>query len=431
MYLMKNQVNKQEATAIVAETAGKVKCFEQSFDALKRAAEAALVSGDATPVYDLAEIGVKSVLKFVLDPQRAAAVKRDMVSDSGCSSGTWDLCRDMYSDFKIMSTQDTQTALEETETLLATVKKSLKDARAAWRKNKTAANARRVEDTMLEVSALERKAETNKRKLEKLVTETYSDSMDLVQTWVEKLYSLAAEYGPVVSGWLDKEITITSTREWTTDGTPKHKTVTKTPWGWCNNAVRQAIRAMGTISPSLSKWAYVDDYAASLLLRVPANIGGYVDKYSDIHGVSGAPHGIPQSALFGCTYDDAERCAEIVDKMGTTQAENITLEHLQDGWSKVQIAAKMGVREETVYKYVSRLQEKAVAAGLAPAEWLDKDMNAEKAKVVQQWTLSGELVATYGSVGAAAKSTGVRKGNISNCVNGRQGTAGGYKWTAR
>lgn len=53
--------------------------------------------------------------------------------------------------------------------------------------------------------------------------------------------------------------------------------------------------------------------------------------------------------------------------------------------------------------------------------------NAEKPIV--QITDRGEV--EYPSIAAASKITGLRRTSISNCVNGRSKTAGGYQWYVR
>jgi len=50
-------------------------------------------------------------------------------------------------------------------------------------------------------------------------------------------------------------------------------------------------------------------------------------------------------------------------------------------------------------------------------------------KVVEQYDLNGNYMATYPSIMDAAKAVGTSKQQISSCVhNGRSKTAGGYKW---
>ena len=47
---------------------------------------------------------------------------------------------------------------------------------------------------------------------------------------------------------------------------------------------------------------------------------------------------------------------------------------------------------------------------------------------VQQYDKTGELLAIYESISKASKATGVKPGDISNTINNRQKTAGGFIW---
>lgn len=47
---------------------------------------------------------------------------------------------------------------------------------------------------------------------------------------------------------------------------------------------------------------------------------------------------------------------------------------------------------------------------------------------VQQFTLKGELIATYDSLTQAQKLTGIKVHNISQCCRGKSKTAGGFIW---
>lgn len=48
--------------------------------------------------------------------------------------------------------------------------------------------------------------------------------------------------------------------------------------------------------------------------------------------------------------------------------------------------------------------------------------------IVFQYTISGELVATFKSTVTASKATGIERSSINRCALGQQKTAGGYKW---
>lgn len=51
-----------------------------------------------------------------------------------------------------------------------------------------------------------------------------------------------------------------------------------------------------------------------------------------------------------------------------------------------------------------------------------------KSKQVLQYTFDGDFVSEYPSMQEAQRQTGINQGCISACCNGKQKTAGGYKW---
>lgn len=59
---------------------------------------------------------------------------------------------------------------------------------------------------------------------------------------------------------------------------------------------------------------------------------------------------------------------------------------------------------------------------------LINNLRRPRGVAVQQFTMDGDLLKTYKSVTQAAKETGVSRGMISHCVNGRLESASGYKW---
>lgn len=54
--------------------------------------------------------------------------------------------------------------------------------------------------------------------------------------------------------------------------------------------------------------------------------------------------------------------------------------------------------------------------------------NLGKTNHVSQYTKSGKFIATYPYICEAERQTGVNRGSISNCCNGKQKSAGGYVW---
>lgn len=60
-------------------------------------------------------------------------------------------------------------------------------------------------------------------------------------------------------------------------------------------------------------------------------------------------------------------------------------------------------------------------------EGLSKFRIAIGTKVIQQ-TLDGEIVETFNCIADAEQSTGISQKAISNCINGRARTSGGFLW---
>jgi len=51
--------------------------------------------------------------------------------------------------------------------------------------------------------------------------------------------------------------------------------------------------------------------------------------------------------------------------------------------------------------------------------------------VLKKHVITGEILSEYGSIRLATKDTGVSGPCISNCINGKRITAGGFKWEAK
>ena len=55
-------------------------------------------------------------------------------------------------------------------------------------------------------------------------------------------------------------------------------------------------------------------------------------------------------------------------------------------------------------------------------------INNKQNKAVAQCLISGEMLAKYYSLRSAERLTGIPHGDISNCCNGKNKSAGGYVW---
>lgn len=82
------------------------------------------------------------------------------------------------------------------------------------------------------------------------------------------------------------------------------------------------------------------------------------------------------------------------------------------------------------HKYNTNYGSRNVRAGEAIARVLSGRIpKCSPPKKVYQYTLDGELVATYESASEAARQNGYNEGKISMCCNGKRKTHKGYKWS--
>lgn len=68
-----------------------------------------------------------------------------------------------------------------------------------------------------------------------------------------------------------------------------------------------------------------------------------------------------------------------------------------------------------------------VNKGTSP-DWRKWEDRKRKTTKVKQFDKEGNLIACFDSINEAARLTKTHKGSLSNCLNGKQPTAGGYIW---
>lgn len=59
---------------------------------------------------------------------------------------------------------------------------------------------------------------------------------------------------------------------------------------------------------------------------------------------------------------------------------------------------------------------------------LKKKLRHPRGNPIAQYTTEGEYVATFKSTMDAARNTGISRGGINHCINGRTKTSGGFVW---
>lgn len=82
------------------------------------------------------------------------------------------------------------------------------------------------------------------------------------------------------------------------------------------------------------------------------------------------------------------------------------------------------------YPEVNHKDENSLNNNVSNLEWCDRQYNIEysKNKVVQQFTVYGELIAEYKSISYASAITGISRTAINNVLKEWSYTAGGYIW---
>lgn len=58
----------------------------------------------------------------------------------------------------------------------------------------------------------------------------------------------------------------------------------------------------------------------------------------------------------------------------------------------------------------------------------NKNAVKKLSKMVNQYSLDGELIGTYKSVAEASRQCNIQRPNIMKCINGQRNHAGGFKW---
>ena len=81
-------------------------------------------------------------------------------------------------------------------------------------------------------------------------------------------------------------------------------------------------------------------------------------------------------------------------------------------------------RQKTSGGYVWRYFD----ADKIPEKIEKTEITAPEAKEVIQLDLAGNIIKTFPSITSASKICGICTKNIRNVINGKQKTAGGYKW---
>lgn len=326
--------------------AAPVKDFEQ----VKRDFETALDSGkDYGPaLLDLSTVFAYSVVNKCIDPQRKTAADRDSVSDNGQNPAMLALKRGIAFDRRTL------------------------DNTAAAANAATRATLNRDGDAVTEtVDANAEKA------LAALLDETLSDGIDLVQTAALALLEQAADHadGP---GWLDRPYTVRrlSRRVYVKEtDSAAYRDDETTPAQEVYRAVRRAVQESRAVQTDpRNGYTYIEDLTADGLdviyyrLHKYADLGGYAHNGQGGDTLPGSPAGYGQ----GGTHYTADRQTvtdynTIMERLNLTDRQALILRLRMQGKGNKAIATYLGVTYQAVQNTLAKIQKKAVAIGLTPA----------------------------------------------------------------
>lgn len=304
-----------------------------TFEQVKRNYETALASGKDTAqeLTALATAVAYSVLNKCIDPQRKTAADLETVSNNGHNPALLQVKRGIAAD-------------------LATLDNTRRNADKATR---TAYNA----DGDLITEVADKDAETA---LAKLIDETLSDGIDLVQSAAVAILEQAAAHADG-GEWLDRPYTIRrlSKRVYIQSAdSAAYKDTTTTPIQEVYRAVRQAVqnsRAMQT--DPRNGYTYIEDLTADGLETIYRRLG----KWADLGGYD----------CNGNYTADRQTVADydtIVTKLELTDRQGQILRLRMQGKGYKAIATYLGVTQRAIAKTVAQLQAKATAAGYNPQD---------------------------------------------------------------
>ena len=79
---------------------------------------------------------------------------------------------------------------------------------------------------------------------------------------------------------------------------------------------------------------------------------------------------------------------------------------------------------DNLEKFIDRMNNPEIRQKMANTQRNDP----KRSKGVLQFSMDGEFITEFPSIAEAARKKGLNRGNISNCCNGRDKSAGGFIW---
>lgn len=111
----------------------------------------------------------------------------------------------------------------------------------------------------------------------------------------------------------------------------------------------------------------------------------------------------------------------------TTMESKILKYHFYKGMSIEETADFFGITQRTVERRITSIKDKIVASGMfAKYGLIEKADKTQKAKAIYMFSIDGEYIAEFESIGTASKILRIDKGNISKVLNGKRQQTNGY-----
>lgn len=328
---MKTNTNESKTTNATQTTNGQTTQTESktdsraTFDSVKRTFETAYASGQdyTAPLMDLSTAIAYSVLNKCIDPQRKTAKDRENVSDSGINPALVDLKRGISAD------------------------------RAALSRLSYCADVATRTTYNADGDRVEQIADRDAyNELNRLVNDTLSDGLDLVNTAAVALLEQAGEHADSGAGWLDKPHTVRrlSKRVYIRmDDSAAYKDDDTTPIQEVYRAVRKAVQnSRATQTDPRNGYSYIEDLTADGLETIYYRLG----KYTDLGGYNA-------DGNYTTDKQAAIDYTAIIERLQLSDRQAVIVRLRMQGNGYKAIASYLGVTFQAVQNAMKKVQAKA------------------------------------------------------------------------
>lgn len=317
----------QDATNNVAQNQPKVNMFET----LKRNYETAYANGNdyTGALYDLAAAIAQSVLNKCIDPQRSTAGQNDKISDNGHNPAMIELKRGIGHDLRTLK-NTTYTANQATRAIY-----NANGELATEITDKEANNA-----------------------FAKLVDETLSDGIDLVQTAIVALLEQATEHANGLN-WLDEVYIVhrLSRRVYIKlEDSAAYRDETTTPIQEVYRAVRRAVQdSRATATDPRNGYSYIEELTVDGLDTIYYRL----HKHADLGGYN-------SDNQYTVDRQSAVDYEAIIERLNLTARQATIISLRMQGKGVRQIATYLGVTPAAVKIQLYRLRDRCADLGFTP-----------------------------------------------------------------